>query len=401
MININEKSYTWIFLVAMLCYKNPIYAACLGLSKPEPKTTNVCEILLEKLVIPKTKVFCDISFFERFYAPPHCNVPGICITDPICKSFTVTREIGNLIINAGDLYCDTREILPNKIIEGIRDELYTDVVKLTTGGTSSILFDIANRDIDIMSCSGEKLNTLLKERIKCLLSKSTDPNNKSFSLIDIDRVIIISERHKNAKIYLKPGYSAITLNDLVILRDKHFKILNNWNKKVGEPLTKDEKAAILIMIHELVHVRQYRNMGKEVFVNKYLSEALIKGYANISTEKEAKRFENWVGTILNTHQGCVYDLASIQGKISYLRIHPPETMYGTPPNQLDAEIIIKLDSNPEIALGFNLRSADQDVFASEMFELALSAFGENHNVKIEYLKSGTHIGKVLRIINAK
>ena len=50
---------------------------------------------------------------------------------------------------------------------------------------------------------------------------------------------------------------------------------------------------MFVMIHELVHVRQYRMMGREQFVNRYLAEALVHSYPDISAEQQAFGFQEW------------------------------------------------------------------------------------------------------------
>lgn len=90
------------------------------------------------------------------------------------------------------------------------------------------------------------------------------------------------------------------MDDLVIVRDADYQVLKDWSKLIGEQLSAQQKNAIQLIMHELVHVRQYRSMGREVFVNRYISEAIVKGYASIAMEEEAYRFGNWVKTELNT-----------------------------------------------------------------------------------------------------
>lgn len=296
----------WQFLILALLFVIPTTeaeAACLGLGPPTPKTTNVCERVVEGVVVPQTQLFCDLPFWVRFLAP-HCNVPGACHVDPACKSFEVTKKVGEVVLNAGDLYCDFREISPEKIITGIRDQTFTDAVKLTSGGATSIVFDVANRHIDVMSCSGKHLNEKLKAWISCVQSKSTTPQTESFYPIDINRALMLSHTHPTASLYLRSGFDAITLDDLVIIRDAEFQILRNWNKDLGAELTSGEQSALGLIMHELVHVRQYRNIGKEVFLTNYLSEAIAKGYADISMEQEARRNQNRATSILGTPNLC-------------------------------------------------------------------------------------------------
>jgi hypothetical protein len=301
----------------------------LGLGPPTPNTTNICERLVDRLVIPKTEVFCDLPWYARIFMP-HCNLPGACHVDPACKSFEVTREVAEVVLNAGDLYCDFRETTPERIIEGIRNQTFTDLVKLTTGGTSSILFDVANRHIDLMSCNGSHLNEKLQEWVACVASKSTVPQDMYFYPIDVDRAVIISKTNPTADLYLRPTFGAITLDDVVIIEDDEFQILRNWSKGTGEALMSDEQSALRTMIHELVHVRQYRNIGKESFINLYLTEAIANGYANISMEQEAKQYEDWAFSILSTPNLCAQQ--------------PPQPMPPSPQTQCLADCASERDS---------------------------------------------------------
>jgi hypothetical protein len=60
----------WQFLILVLPFAFPTayaYAACLGLGPPTPKTTNVCERVVEKAVVPQTQLMCDLPVWVRFY----------------------------------------------------------------------------------------------------------------------------------------------------------------------------------------------------------------------------------------------------------------------------------------------------------------------------------------------
>jgi hypothetical protein len=45
-------------------------------------------------------------------------------------------------------------------------------------------------------------------------------------------------------------------------------------------------------------------MRKEIFINDYLSEAIVRRYEDISMEQEAKRYEKWAFSILGTPNLC-------------------------------------------------------------------------------------------------
>ncbi len=284
-------------------------AECLGLDPPTPKTTNICEILVKDLVLPRTELFCDNGDFpEAFFIPPHCHIPSACHIFGECKVFENVREIGSTLFKAGDLYCDTRELAPEEIITGISKQAYADLNHLTTGGTSSILFEITSSHIDAMKCSGEQLNRDLKQWVDCVSSKTDLPKNQYFHSIDVDRVRILPKRHSTANIYLTSGNAAITLDDVVIFKNPSFDILSNWSKKLGEYLTVPEVDALALLIHELVHVRQYRNLGAETFINSLLPEFIMSpdDVDERPHEAEADTFENIARQIINNGV-CEFD----------------------------------------------------------------------------------------------
>lgn len=299
-------------LLVLSLIPTQVYAACLGLGIPAPHTTNICETIFERVVVPQTRAFCDIPWYARIGAP-HCNIPGACHVDPTCKSFETITEIASLVLNAGDLYCEVREIQPLTLIEKLAKSVYSDIASLTTGGISSTLYQVAGAHIDILECEGQALNGPLKDAVNLLLHKSRLPTDSEFSPIDVDRVRIVSRDTDTAGVYLTEGYAAITLDSVVILRPELFDQLSNWKDMTKLSLgllVGNEREALLTMVHELVHVRQYRAVGREQFINLYLSEALASGYANISSEEEAKEFEVGVNEELAKFVGAIVPIIS-------------------------------------------------------------------------------------------
>ncbi|MCA9473272.1 MAG: hypothetical protein MRJ96_14465 [Nitrospirales bacterium] len=282
-----KRLLVFIGLLAVLSSSGFAQAECLGLGLPAPQRTNVCETLLEELVVHKTEVFCDLSLIERF-ALPDCNLPVVCQADPTCKAVREIKLVGSHILNAGELYCDFRDVQPEKLIENIAQDRFTDLVKLTTGGTSSILFTVSAAHIDTLECGAKALTPELKDVIQHLVDGTSLSRDRHFYSIDLDRVKIIQRSVLLGDLYLREGFDGITLDSLVIVQDAHHQILTGWTHtwddvRFGHLSAKEEESLIL-MIHKLVH---YRQMGREQFVNRYLAEAIQKGYANISTEEEA------------------------------------------------------------------------------------------------------------------
>ena len=78
------------------------------------------------------------------------------------------------------------------------------------------------------------------------------------------------------------------------------------------------------------------------------------------------------------------NLLNARGKITMLRVHDVGTKYGPPSDQIDAEVIIKLDTHPANAYGFQLRDDNQHVTRQGMLDLLRDAFKNNWPVSIDY-----------------
>lgn len=57
----------------------------------------------------------------------------------------------------------------------------------------------------------------------------------------------------------------------------------------GIYLQADLKDDLVVIRHELVHVRQYERLGRKVFLKRYIWDCLVEGYAGAPLEKEARR----------------------------------------------------------------------------------------------------------------
>ncbi len=95
-----------------------------------------------------------------------------------------------------------------------------------------------------------------------------------------------------------------------------------------------------------------------------------------------------------------YAMGSVQaaeGRITLLRVHDRGTKYGPPHDQMDVEVVVWLDSEPEKAFGFQLRSDGRDA----MGKLALlrDAFNGNRRVRIDFVRSGCRNAHIIRVMN--
>lgn len=91
------------------------------------------------------------------------------------------------------------------------------------------------------------------------------------------------------------------------------------------------------------------------------------------------------------------NLLAVEGKPTFLRVHDVGTGWGPASDFLDAEVVIKLDTVPDRAFGFQLRN---DVRKNEhhgMLDVVRDAFNRNQRIRIEYVRTGLRNGRVIRV----
>jgi hypothetical protein len=71
------------------------------------------------------------------------------------------------------------------------------------------------------------------------------------------------------------------------------------------------------------------------------------------------------------------------GKLTLLRVHDVGTGWGPPNDSLDVEVIIKLDSRPDEAYGFQLRDDGNRPVRQGMLDLLRDAFEKGSRVSID------------------
>jgi hypothetical protein len=96
-----------------------------------------------------------------------------------------------------------------------------------------------------------------------------------------------------------------------------------------------------------------------------------------------------------------YPMNSLQvaiGNITLLRVHDLETGFGPPDDELDGEVIVLLDSEPEKAFGFKLRTGNDRPDAEGKLLALRDAFDNNRRVRLEFLRTGCRMGQIVRVI---
>lgn len=85
------------------------------------------------------------------------------------------------------------------------------------------------------------------------------------------------------------------------------------------------------------------------------------------------------------------------GKLTFLRVHDVGTRWGPPNDQLDVEVIVKLDSHPNNAFGFQLRSDGNGPARAGMLDLLRDAFDHDWTVTLDYdIDAGKTNGVIVR-----
>jgi slime mold repeat-containing protein len=265
----------------------------------EPSGINVCETLLEALIIPPTfdDVFtCDDDQCGIFH--PDCCVPGLCLLNPFCTILSKIEITPEEIYNAGDVYCSVT-LTPKQYLERLINGRLTDLSQvgtfLASGGTTA-LYDF---DVQVMSQAGKHIPDNARAIIRDLVAPIYNGGATGFSHDDLDNVKVVSSDFPTAGFYLPGDRLAITLGPVIVLKAKYYDALfkdSNGGVAYSDFLTSPSVcnryiAAVDIMVHELVHVKQYRELGRYNFTVQYLGSALANGYGEVGFEHEAFNYQ--------------------------------------------------------------------------------------------------------------
>jgi len=94
----------------------------------------------------------------------------------------------------------------------------------------------------------------------------------------------------------------------------------------------------------------------------------------------------------------VGSVLSARGRIDFLRVHDVGGGYGPPTDFFDGEVVVRLDSDPRKAFGFQLRPGTDEARNTAMLAGLQSAFTRRVPVTIEYVRTGFRVGRVIRVM---
>jgi len=87
-----------------------------------------------------------------------------------------------------------------------------------------------------------------------------------------------------------------------------------------------------------------------------------------------------------------------EGKLTLLRVNDVGAGYGPPTDFISAEVIVQLDRHPGKAFGFELRADAEEAARAGMLDLLRTSFEEDRTVRVEYVRTGIHNGRIMRVI---
>ena len=77
-------------------------------------------------------------------------------------------------------------------------------------------------------------------------------------------------------------------------------------------------------------------------------------------------------------------LYRVSGNVTFLRVNALGSGYGPAQDFIDGEVIIKLNTHPDSAYGFQLRNTGERPMREAMFTLLKEAYKNNWQISIDY-----------------
>jgi hypothetical protein len=268
--------------------------------------------VLENITGPVYEYRCGNVF--KIPPDPICAINPLCCTPQVCKvtpACGIARVITDTIAQAGNVHC-FEGISAGDLWQRWKDRQIAFVADGLTGGVAEVLLPLIKAGINSIALGAPHLPKHLQELLKDIITPVYDHGNMGFGHDDIRDIKIIREdRTFNTDLWLPDGKDAITLGSVIIVNDADYRRLmapaNNYT--LTELLmghgTLEYANAVGLMIHELVHVKQYRVLGTDTFILNYLMKnapLVTSGYGHDAYEREAYNFE---ADMLELHGGVL------------------------------------------------------------------------------------------------
>jgi len=274
--------------------------ACNGAFFAPPADHNICRWALKNLTIGDVGNYLNVGC-EPLLAPScivccaigyeACAIAGQfqCIVPEFVTQFK------SYVLHYDELTCSLDLNDAGEIFE----DVVSDNLELAaTGGIGALnqaFYATAGAYLDAVECAhGKPIPQALKNVMIALRDASGFSKEQTFFDDDLDTIRIVSEDD----VFFSLSKRGLTLGHLVILRDTSDEPLHpialNWSYNLAYVqagnLCPAERTALRVIMHEAVHVRQYRNIGQASFVDRWLADVLRNGYRGSASESEAFTF---------------------------------------------------------------------------------------------------------------
>ena len=90
-------------------------------------------------------------------------------------------------------------------------------------------------------------------------------------------------------------------------------------------------------------------------------------------------------------------ILAAEGRLTFLRAHDEGTGFGPPTDQIDVEVVVRLDSAPDRAFGFKVRADANEAVQRGMLDTLRTAFNDDQRVRLDYRRTGVRNGLILRV----
>ena len=385
---------------------------------------NYCEAILEDTFVPavfEEVLSCDVSGLACLGAP-HCCLPGGCFTDPACYSISKTQKVAAYWKYKDEIYCDGSKINPEELVDRWLKGEIAAIANIAAGMLPDLAMEFLYILIEELASEGKHLPQSVQSVMEEMIEPVYDQGKTGYAHIDIKNIKVLKKSHNYwTDLFVKKG--GITLGPVVILKDKHYDELFNVNnaKYTLDDLQNSNalesySEAVLLMMHELVHVKQQRELGLKTFVTNYLVHHIWEKYGFDEFEQEAYIFEAKIAEIIGGEfckanmvhendniQKYNLDLAPLQCLSMYVS---PKTYF----NDMDLNqngshieisgehienadnVLAEFNDNEVVCDGKSLQDCDLDlsnISESGQYEVVITAYTEDflyeHSVFVDIL----------------
>lgn len=145
------------------------------------------------------------------------------------------------------------------------------------------------------------------------------------------------------------------------------------------------------------HLEQ-RNFGRVEFeqvgqTRRYRMQLYVEG----ESDALAELFEIDLDARPVQMRNLVGEVLVARGRLTLLRVHEVGSGFGPPVDRIDGEVVVKLDTEPGRAFGFQLRRDANLPARQRMLALLRDAFAQDRPLLMEYLRTGQHNGTLIRV----